>query len=355
MSDAEAAAHRREARPPRTRSGALNRAARSGFWTAQFLGTASKKTKITTTSNTVATSDARRRRTSARARTPTRVAETSWQISTSRSTGFRNCLGVLDQARPAAGPRGGPRRAAPCAFTRACAPGVSARARKPEPTSSTTMTTTSDPVAPLEPGGGDHSARPPVPVRGARASGRARAPPSARPRRRRSWSMPEQVQEAVHDQQRHLVVVADPVLDGVARGDRRADHDVAQEDEGVVGRLGCPGRCPRGRGAAARAAARPRSGSQHVGRAVRPGTAGSARRSSARRRRAATPRRRPRTPWSLEHRPGQGDPALEVDRVRRAARRRRRRQRPSAAPSARRARRPRRCRPRSCGAPRRAG
>ena len=35
-------------------SGALNRAARSGWWTAQFLGTASPRTKMTTISNTVA-------------------------------------------------------------------------------------------------------------------------------------------------------------------------------------------------------------------------------------------------------------------------------------------------------------
>ena len=34
-------------------SGASNRAARSGFSTAQFFGTASKKTKITTTSKTM--------------------------------------------------------------------------------------------------------------------------------------------------------------------------------------------------------------------------------------------------------------------------------------------------------------
>ena len=72
--------------------GALRRAARSGLCTAQFLGTASKKTKITTTSNTAPTSTPiPPKRCSAT--TPTSVAETSWQISTSRRIGLRNWAG----------------------------------------------------------------------------------------------------------------------------------------------------------------------------------------------------------------------------------------------------------------------
>ena len=72
--------------------GALSRAARSGWWTAQFLGTASAKTKMTTISKTVAatTPHAPNHRT---ARMPTRVATTNWQMSTSRRTGLRKPWG----------------------------------------------------------------------------------------------------------------------------------------------------------------------------------------------------------------------------------------------------------------------
>ena len=72
--------------------GALKRAARSGLCTAQFLGTASKRTKITTTSKTTPTTTPSAP-SQAEASTPTRVAETSWQTSTSRRTGLRNCSG----------------------------------------------------------------------------------------------------------------------------------------------------------------------------------------------------------------------------------------------------------------------
>ena len=47
---------------------------------------------------------------------------------------------------------------------------------------------------------------------------------------------PEEVQDAVHDQQGHLVVVGPGVVRRVAERHRRADHDVAQH-HGHVGRL----------------------------------------------------------------------------------------------------------------------
>ncbi len=73
-------------------TGATNSAERSGLYTAQFLGSASASTKITTTSKKVAanTPSAPKNRS---ARMPTSVAVTNWQMSTSRSTGFRNAWG----------------------------------------------------------------------------------------------------------------------------------------------------------------------------------------------------------------------------------------------------------------------
>ena len=88
----------------RSRSGALSSAARSGLCTAQFFGTASKKTKITTTSKTAPTSTPRPPRRCS-ATTPTRVAETSWQIEHQQQDGVEELGRVLDQpgqlARPA--------------------------------------------------------------------------------------------------------------------------------------------------------------------------------------------------------------------------------------------------------------
>ena len=73
--------------------GALTSAARSECCTAQFLGTASKNTKITTTSNTMPRSTPRPPKRCS-ATMPTRVAETSWQISTRSRIGLRNLAGL---------------------------------------------------------------------------------------------------------------------------------------------------------------------------------------------------------------------------------------------------------------------
>ena len=72
--------------------GALSRAARSACCTAQFFGTASKNTKITTISKTMPSSTPRPPKRCS-ATMPTRVAETSWQISTSSRIGFRKLAG----------------------------------------------------------------------------------------------------------------------------------------------------------------------------------------------------------------------------------------------------------------------
>ena len=72
--------------------GALSNAARSACCTAQFFGTASKKTKMTTISNTMPSrTPSPPKRCSATM--PTRVAETSWQIRTSSRIGLRKFAG----------------------------------------------------------------------------------------------------------------------------------------------------------------------------------------------------------------------------------------------------------------------
>ena len=73
-------------------NGALSNAARSGFITAQFFGTASKKTKITTTSKTMPSTTPQGPKTSS-ATMPTRVADTSWHTSTSSRMGLRKLDG----------------------------------------------------------------------------------------------------------------------------------------------------------------------------------------------------------------------------------------------------------------------
>ena len=84
--------------------GALSRAARSGLCTAQFLGTASKNTKMTTTSKTAPASTPRPPNRCS-ATTPTRVAETSWQIRTSRRMGLRNWAGCSTRRASGRAPR----------------------------------------------------------------------------------------------------------------------------------------------------------------------------------------------------------------------------------------------------------
>ena len=78
-------------------NGALNSAARSGWCTAQFFGTASPSTKMTTISNTVAATTPQAPNQWA-ARMPTRVATTSWQISTIKQDRVEEALGVLGEA-----------------------------------------------------------------------------------------------------------------------------------------------------------------------------------------------------------------------------------------------------------------
>ena len=84
--------------------GALSRAARSACCTAQFFGTASKKTKMTTISKTMPSSTPRPPKRCS-ATMPTRVAETSWQISTSRRMGLRKLAGFSTSRASCRAPR----------------------------------------------------------------------------------------------------------------------------------------------------------------------------------------------------------------------------------------------------------
>ena len=70
----------------------------------------------------------------------------------------------------------------------------------------------------------------------------------------------EQVQQPVHHQQGHLVVEGHLVLEGVASGDRGADHDVTEQRQGSSVRAMFPGRCPRSPASGPVEPARPRSG-----------------------------------------------------------------------------------------------
>ena len=120
--------------------GALNRAARSGWWTAQFLGTASPRTKMITISNTVAATTPQAPNQSA-ARIPTRVATTSWQISTIRRTGLRKPCGFSVRRRSTLAPRR-PSSTRALALARLVRTRlVSARASSAETPSRTTTTT----------------------------------------------------------------------------------------------------------------------------------------------------------------------------------------------------------------------
>ena len=121
-------------------TGAVASAALSGYWTAKFFGMASKMTKMTITSPTVAmkTPAAPNNRS---ARTPTMVADTSWQISTSKSSGLRNFSGASASATSAFDPRRpwSRRDRARDLFIRTS--DVSASAKKPDSTSSTSTLT----------------------------------------------------------------------------------------------------------------------------------------------------------------------------------------------------------------------
>ena len=119
--------------------GALNSAARSGLCTAQFLGTASKNTKITTTSKAAPTSTPMPPSTCA-ATTPTRVADTSWQMSTRSRIGLRNLAGSAMSRASWRAPRRFSSTIALALIRFMRTRLVSARASRPEAASRTTMT-----------------------------------------------------------------------------------------------------------------------------------------------------------------------------------------------------------------------
>ena len=95
-----------------------------GWWTAQFFGTASANTKITTISKTVAatTPQAPNQRT---ARMPTRVATTSWQIEHQEQHRVEEPLGVLGEPDQDLGARAGRRRPGSWPWPGPSAPGRS--------------------------------------------------------------------------------------------------------------------------------------------------------------------------------------------------------------------------------------
>jgi hypothetical protein len=132
--------------------GALNSAARSGLCTAQFLGTASKNTKITTTSNTAPTSTPMPP-SRCSATTPTRVADTSWQMSTSRRIGLRNLAGCSTRRASWRAPRRFSSTIALALIRFMRTRLVSARASRPEAASRTAMTTTRTASSVWKPGG----------------------------------------------------------------------------------------------------------------------------------------------------------------------------------------------------------
>ena len=139
-------------------SGALNRAARSGWCTAQFFGH-----RLAEHEDDHDLEDGGRRppprpRTSWAARMPTRVATTSWQISTSSSTGLRNPWGFSVSRTSTLAPRR-PSSTRAMALARLIRTRlVSARASRAEAASSTTTTTEQHHVAGGE-GAGGRSAR----------------------------------------------------------------------------------------------------------------------------------------------------------------------------------------------------
>ena len=93
-------------------SGALNRAARSGLCTAQFLGIASKTTKITTISKTVADHDADRAQ-PLLGQHADQGGRHQLADEDEQQDRVQEPLGVLDQPDERPAPRGGDRRAAP--------------------------------------------------------------------------------------------------------------------------------------------------------------------------------------------------------------------------------------------------
>ena len=269
--------------------GALNRAARSGLCTAQFLGTASKKTKMTTTSKTAPTRTPRPPKRCS-ATTPTRVAETSWQIRTSNRMGLRNLAG----SQPG-GPAGGP----PAllvdqglgldpvhAHQAGLGQGQHARGGQEDDDHDD-----QDDVLGVEAVGGDQGSGHLGPVEAVEQLLLERLHPLGLGVLLVVHA--EQVQQAVHHQEGDLVVEGDLVLGRVAGGHRRADDHVAEQGQrALLG--GVPGPLP------------PRSGERPVGPGsssmgkdstsvgpLLPRNCSLGRRWRPRRRRAATPRSRP--------------------------------------------------------------
>ncbi len=213
--------------------GAAISAARSAWRTAQFFGTASATTKITTTSKTVATAtpSAPNRRAET---TPTSEAATSWQISTSSSTGWR---------KPSGSSTSRARVRAPRAF---CSTSERARARlvRTRPVSASASSggeadeqhEDSDNHPDDAAGGADAVAAKIMPARLARGEVRGEQLLLAPLHRLclvvRLVVHADQVQDAVHEQQRDLVVVASGVIRSVSPRDRGADDDVAEERVG---------------------------------------------------------------------------------------------------------------------------
>ena len=212
--------------------GALRRAARSGCCTAQFFGTASKNTKMTTISNTMPSSTPRPPKRCS-ATMPTRVAETSWQISTRSRIGLRKLAGFSTSRASCR---------APALLLVDQRLGL-------------------DPVHPHEAGlghgqhtrgrqqrGDDDDEDDVLGVEPRRGQERDHAHASLLTRWKRVEQLllqrlhalrlrlllvvhAEQVEQPVDDQQRHLVLEGHPVLGRVARRHLGADHHVAEQGQ----------------------------------------------------------------------------------------------------------------------------
>src|SRR5205807_4400360 len=119
---------------------ATSSAARSACWTAHVLGAASARTKMTHTSKAVAIATPHGPKRSARK--PTRVAVTSWHVSSTSSTGFSLRSGCSTRRTRVAAPRR-PSSSRARAFTRfILVSAVSDMARKPVKPISTRMAMT---------------------------------------------------------------------------------------------------------------------------------------------------------------------------------------------------------------------
>src|SRR5579875_421767 len=173
-------------------TGATSRAERSGFCTAQFLGSASASTKMTTTSKAVAAATPQTP-SQCSARMPTMVAPTSWHTSTSSRMALRNSSGCSASRTRWCAPRR-PSSARDSALAREVRTRlVSAKASRADATNSTTTTPTSTPSTHADPA----AAATPVPTTPAYPARRWNRASSWRSRRSiasasasSTWSMP---------------------------------------------------------------------------------------------------------------------------------------------------------------------